>query len=43
MKNGILIPSSVVRMTAGALAVAVTAIVLFELPEAWRYYKIKTM
>lgn len=43
MKNGILIPPNVVRVTAGALAVAVTAIVLLELPEAWRYYKIKTM
>ncbi|MGW3625238.1 hypothetical protein [Streptomyces sp. NPDC000880] len=43
MKNGIFIPAGVVRVAVGALAVAVTAIVLSELPEAWRYYKIKTM
>ncbi|MDH2390839.1 MULTISPECIES: DUF6893 family small protein [Streptomyces] len=43
MKNGIFIPASVVRLAVGALAVAVTAIVVAELPEAWRYYKMETM
>jgi hypothetical protein len=43
VKNGIFIPAGVVRVALGALAVAVTAIVLSELPEAWRYYKMETM
>jgi hypothetical protein len=43
VKNGIFIPAVVVRVAVGALAVAVTAIVLSELPEAWRYYKVETM
>ncbi|WP_267242529.1 DUF6893 family small protein [Streptomyces sp. PR69] len=43
MKNGIFIPASVVRLAVGVLAVAVTAVVLAELPEAWRYYKMETM
>ncbi|MEW2630871.1 hypothetical protein AB0903_04240 [Streptomyces sp. NPDC048389] len=43
MRNGIFIPAVVVRVAVGALAVAVTAVVLSELPEAWRYYKMETM
>jgi hypothetical protein len=43
VKNGIFIPAGVVRVVVGALAVAATAIVLSELPEAWRYYKMETM
>ncbi len=43
MKNGILVPALVVRATLGVLALAMTAVAVAELPEAWRYYKMKRM
>lgn len=43
MRNGLFIPAPVVRAVAGALAAAVTAIIVAELPEAWRYFKMERM
>ncbi|MFI6284053.1 DUF6893 family small protein [Streptomyces sp. NPDC051018] len=43
MRHGIFIPARVVRIAVGIVTVAVAAVVVAELPEAWRYYKMETM
>lgn len=43
MRNGILIPAAVVRLTTGVLVCTALAAVAAELPEIWRYVKMKTM
>lgn len=43
MKNDIVIPARLVRVTLAALAAVAVAIILAEVPEAWRYYKLESM
>ncbi|MFI1970693.1 DUF6893 family small protein [Streptomyces cinnamoneus] len=43
MRNGIFIPAVVVRVAVGALALAAAAAVVFNAPDAVRYFKMETM
>jgi hypothetical protein len=43
MKNGIFIPAHVVRTTVGVVTAVLALFALTEIPEARRYYKLKTM
>ncbi|WP_367325540.1 hypothetical protein [Streptomyces sp. HUAS ZL42] len=43
MKEGIFIPASVVRAAVGVVSTVLFMIALTELPEARRYFKLKSM
>ncbi|MFF0448814.1 hypothetical protein ACFYT4_20785 [Streptomyces sp. NPDC004609] len=43
MRHGIFIPARVVRIAAGIVTAAMAAVIVKELPGAWRYYKMETM
>ncbi|WP_281179545.1 DUF6893 family small protein [Streptomyces megasporus] len=43
MRNGVFIPAIAVRVAVGALAAAVAAALVVEVPALWRYLKIRAM